>query len=107
MFISHLVACDEVYPAPTACDEVLSRGWIAFARAMHMSHGKISQVALSDDFRIGKARELLSSKLPFVEGLIQQHMTSQLGLGAQSIAAMVQKEAKAQQETQRSLNTND
>jgi hypothetical protein len=72
-----------------------------------MSHGKISQVALSDAFRIGKAREVLASKLPFIESLIQQHMSSQLGLGAHSIAAMVHKEAKAQQETQRSLNTND
>ena len=53
---------------------------------------------MSDDFRLASARDFLGPKMPFIETIIQQHMSAQLGLGATSIATMAKKEAVAQQD---------
>ena len=58
----------------------------------------VIQATLNDDFRLADARARLGPKMPFIETIIQQHMSSQLGLGARNIAAVAQKEAFKQQD---------
>ena len=65
---------------------------------MHTHQNIVIQATLSDDFRLTNAREFLGPRMPFIETVIQQHMSAQLGLGAVNIATMAKKEAVAQQD---------
>jgi len=68
---------------------------LIFARTRH---DIIIQATLNDDFRVSDARVALGPKMPFIETIIQQHMSTQLGLGPQSIATLTQREAFKQQD---------
>ena len=81
------------------CRDVVQRVIIYFVLTdiiwifLRTSHGIVTEASLNDDFRLSDARAALGPKMPFIETIIQQHMSTQLGLGARNIATMTQREA--------------
>ena len=65
---------------------------------LRTSHDIVIEAPLNDDFRLADARVALGTRMPFIETIIQQHMSTQLGLGAKNIATMAQREAFKQQD---------
>jgi len=60
---------------------------------------EFQKMKLPDDFRIAQAREVLGNRLSFLETIINQNTSAQLGLSATAIAAMEKLEASKKQDS--------